>query len=287
MNCVSFVVLHYGDISITDKCICSILKMEQQEYIKIVLVDNDIKKIWKERQKLQDKYKKFSNIYVIQVKNNGGFSYANNVGYKFSRDNLKASFVVILNNDIEFVQRDFVRKLYCIYEKYPCHIMNPDIIKRYNGEHQSPMDVRLRTKKEALYTIKMNRLALRFYPIVYPLLFMQYKRMENKKRTIVSCSSVIENIVPLGACLIFTPDFLKLEKKAFDPETKFYYEEYILGLRCQKCNYKISYIPFLHVIHDSGKATKRTVKNEYNRIHFIMEQTLESCLIYLKYLEEK
>lgn len=44
MEYVSFVILHYKDYSVTDTCVRSILAMEQQERIRIVVVDNDIQK---------------------------------------------------------------------------------------------------------------------------------------------------------------------------------------------------------------------------------------------------
>lgn len=50
MEYVSFVILHYKDYSVTDTCVRSILAMEQQERIRIVIVDNDIQKKEKDRQ---------------------------------------------------------------------------------------------------------------------------------------------------------------------------------------------------------------------------------------------
>lgn len=44
MEYISFVILHYKDYSVTDTCVRSILAMEQQERIRIVIVDNDIQK---------------------------------------------------------------------------------------------------------------------------------------------------------------------------------------------------------------------------------------------------
>ena len=44
MDYISFVILHYKDIKVTDTCVQSILAMEQQERIRIVIVDNDIQK---------------------------------------------------------------------------------------------------------------------------------------------------------------------------------------------------------------------------------------------------
>lgn len=80
MEYVSFVILHYKDYSVTDTCVRSILAMEQQERIRIVIVDNDIQKKEKDRQELLQKYQGNSRIKVLQIKENGGFSYANNQG---------------------------------------------------------------------------------------------------------------------------------------------------------------------------------------------------------------
>ena len=80
MEYVSFVILHYKDYSVTDTCVQSILAMEQQERIRIVVVDNDIQKKEEDRQELLQKYQGNSRIKVLQIKENGGFSYANNQG---------------------------------------------------------------------------------------------------------------------------------------------------------------------------------------------------------------
>ena len=52
MDYISFVILHYKDIKVTDTCVQSILAMEQQERIRIVIVDNDIQKSEKDRKEL-------------------------------------------------------------------------------------------------------------------------------------------------------------------------------------------------------------------------------------------
>ena len=107
MGIVSFVILHYKDQDTTDLCVRSILRMEQQDRIRIVIVDNDIYEIFERRNSLLRKYQAYDNITVLQIKENGGFSYANNQGYKYARERQNASFVLVLNNDIEFIQKDF------------------------------------------------------------------------------------------------------------------------------------------------------------------------------------
>ena len=68
MDYISFVILHYKDIKVTDTCVQSILAMEQQERIRIVIVDNDIQKSEKDRKELSLKYQENSQIKILQIK---------------------------------------------------------------------------------------------------------------------------------------------------------------------------------------------------------------------------
>ena len=136
---ISFVILHYKDIKSTDSCVHSILNMRGQEHIRIVIVDNDIQESEEDRRKLADRYKKYSSITVLPIRENGGFSYGNNCGYRFARENQKASFIVMTNNDIVFLQKNFVYLIKDCYETYSCDIIGPDIVHRKSGKHQNPM----------------------------------------------------------------------------------------------------------------------------------------------------
>lgn len=127
---------------------------EQQKRIRIVIVDNDIQKSEKDRKELSLKYQENSQIKILQIKENGGFSYANNQGYQYAKEHFGNGYIIVLNNDIEFTQKNFVSILEESYHSHPCHIIGPDVIRQGTGEHQNPMDTRLRTKEEACYTIK-------------------------------------------------------------------------------------------------------------------------------------
>lgn len=285
MEIISFVVLHYKDLETTDRCVKSILQMEKQNRIRIVIVDNDISDPYEKRIKIAKRYRNISNIKVLQIMENGGFSYSNNIGYRFAREQQEASFIVVLNNDIIFPQKDFVKRLDKAYKVHFCHVLGPDVVRYGSNEHQNPLDIRIRSKKEVDCTIMMNKIGIKLYPLLYPLLYIQNKcneKIQHRKKTSDTSfyCKVHKGIVPFGACLIFTPKFVKNEEKAFDPETRFYYEEYILALRCQKKKYDIVYDPNLWVTHESGTATKKTFGSEWKRLRFMMERTLESCEIY-------
>ena len=51
VDTTAFVILHYGDAKITDICVQSILRMEHQDHIQIVIVDNELQRPEKGRQK--------------------------------------------------------------------------------------------------------------------------------------------------------------------------------------------------------------------------------------------
>ncbi|MEE1227997.1 MAG: glycosyltransferase [Lachnospiraceae bacterium] len=289
MHKICFVILHYKDHKVTDDCVQSILRMEESHKIEIVIVDNDIQESQERRQILCDMYQDNERIHIIRIRENGGFSYANNQGYRFARENLGADCILVLNNDIEFPQTDFLRRLEKAYQNHPCQILGPDVIRKSTGEHQNPLDTKLRTEKEATYTIRMNRLCLKCYPLVYPILYLQNRYEENKQKKAKTGNQsyycrIHEYIVPFGACLIYTPLYVEKEKRAFYPETKFYYEEYLLAARCQKKGYKVVYDPVMKVYHESGKATKQTFGSMRNKMKFVMENTMNSSEIYLKYL---
>ncbi len=291
MEIVSFVILHYKDLTTTDACVQSILKMDQRDRIRIVIVDNDIGESEEHRNKIIEKYKENPEIEILQIKENGGFSYANNQGYLYAKEQQKASFILVLNNDIEFVQQDFLEKLDNLYQQELCHIIGPDVIRQSTGEHQNPLDERLRTREEAEFTIKMNRKALAHYGMFFPVLYWKNKIEEKKKirknhANAAYYGKVHRDIVPFGACLIFTPLFVEKENKAFEPETSFYYEEYILACRCKKKNYHTFYTPELRVLHESGVATRKSMENERKRMKFVMEKVADSCEKYLQYLNE-
>ena len=76
---------------------------------------------------------------------------------------------------------------------------------------------------------------------------------------------------------------LELKGRLFYPETRFYYEEYILARYCIKNNIKTIYNPDIKVLHNSGGATKKTYTQELARCKFIIKNTIASGKIYKKY----
>ena len=300
MTGFAFVILHYGDVRVTDTCVRSIRKIDRQKCTEIVIVDNDVQKEQTERKRFEKRYNGVQSLHVIQNRGKGGFSEGNNLGYRFAREILKCQWVIITNNDVLFLQDGFTEKILKIWEKafdgQRCHIISPDVrrpdVTYAEGyEHQSPLDRRLRTISEAAFTVRMNRLSLFWFSAIYPFLLLQDKaaRAEKRRRKTAEIDfyeKEQKNVVPFGACLIFTPLFTKEQGEAFAPETMFFYEEYLLKLRCDRLQYRILYSPEVWVEHESGHATRSALKKTRRQLKFQLEQTAGAASVYLRELTE-
>lgn len=288
MEKVGFVVLHFGDWGITDLCLDSIKELDGFGETRVLVVDNEVRKSPEERERTRIHFEAEPNVRVLRNEGEGGFSEANNLGYAYARDVLGCRFILVLNNDVTFVQKDFLARLERVYEKRPCEVLAPDIVRASTGVHQNPLDARIRTENEVLYTIRMNEMALRTYAVSGKLLPKMEARSEEadgqlRQKNWGYFARPEEDIVPFGACLIFTPRFVEKEREAFVPKTQFFYEEYLLALRCQREGYLVRYDPELRVLHESGKATK-TLGPTSAQTRFKLERTLEAAKVYLKYL---
>ena len=289
MDRVAFVILHYGDIAVTRKCVNSILNMNQKEKLFIVVVDNEYLKDGDKRISEDSFGNEIPNLTIVKIIENGGFSYANNQGYLYARNTIKADCIVVVNNDIEFVQPDFIERLEESIEDSSFFVIGPKVIKASTGECQNPISLEERSIREVNKTIKKNTIALKCFTFAFPFLFLRDKLFTSSfsREDKLFFEKKHENVVLFGACLIFTPSFVEKETKAFEPETNFYYEEYILAHRCNIKKYGVLYDPSMVVLHEGGVATKTSYKDEKARMKFIMQNIVDSCLVYRSYLEDR
>src|SRR4051794_14015753 len=103
---VGFIILHYVSIEETIQCINSILKLKTNEPYKIIIVDNASPN--NSGIILKEKYDKSENIEVLLLDSNIGFSKANNYAAQYCLDKYDVQFLVVTNNDVIFIQNDFV-----------------------------------------------------------------------------------------------------------------------------------------------------------------------------------
>ena len=274
----AFIILHYNSYEATKVCVDSILGLDKQECVKVIVIDNS---------SANDSYKKLCETYsgtkveLLQTEYNCGFSAANNIAYEYCKKKYDCDFVIFANNDLEFIQKDFVKRIYEEYQNSKFAVVGPDIYNPIIGTHQSPISYEMqRSKSQVKKTIIFNRLALTFFDLYY----MFFGKSRNDKPEIKDAGVYQENVIPLGACLVISKKLLKKKSVVFSPETFFYYEEYILADWCLKNNEKMVYQPAIKVKHYHGMATK-TVGNAKQSELFRMKNIYNSSKIYYKQLQ--
>lgn len=298
---ICFLILHYIDIKLTSKTIESIMQLNHFDNSKIVVVDNaspnDSGEI------LKEKYKDIKEIHFILTKLNNGFSAGNNIGFQYIKDNYISDFVIAINNDILFPQKDFIDKLMVLYAEKPFWVAGPDVYEPHRCFHSNPMYEHLLSIQEIRKMMEeteceKQKLKKFFSLYGFKIYIRDSFRKSKKIRLLVKLNRFIrrqrkkykersEGIVLHGACLIFDKRFCEKNNKLFVPLTFMYGEELLLALQCKKNNWEIRYFPELLVWHFSGGSTQSTKLNyrEYCRKSIIeLERKQEAKRIYVEQL---
>ena len=276
-----FIILHYNVIKETENCISSILSLHDYEQVKIIVVDNCSPN--GSGIQLMKKYEGNEQITVLLNQRNEGFSRGNNLGCEYAIEKYHPQFLIVTNNDVEFRQKNTLELILKEYEKNAYDILAVDIYNPQKEVHQNPLGKDCPSIGAINKTIKLNKIFLKYYRFLYPIVLLYF----SKKARDSEYKTYQQNVVPMGACLIFSNKMYEDKKKIFDPETNFYYEEYILTHWCITNQKKIVYTPNIQVFHLEGKATATWDEKNRKKIKLKMEHTLHAAKIYRELLKKK
>lgn len=286
---VAFVILHYQAIEMTKKCVDNLYRTFDMSENFIVIVDNASPN--NSGKELLEIYSDSKNIKIIISSENLGFAKGNNLGFSFIKENYNFDFLIIMNNDILINQKDFIEKIYKLYEQKQFDILGPDIYNPNLNYHQNPLRLNplstteLLDKKEALqkqfkfyYFFKFKRnlglLKRKFFA----------KKTQQTKRTFkYDNSKTYISPVLHGACLIFSKAFCKKRKYAFYPETFMFWEEDVLDYECRINNFSTIYSPEINVIHLEDVSTNTLFSNESKKELWKLKEMLNSISIFIDY----
>lgn len=285
---ICFVVLHYMVEKETIECITSIQKTIHQEK-KIIVVDNASPN--KSGESLKEKYKNSEDVIVLLNSDNVGFAKGNNLGYQFAKEQLQPDFIVVLNNDVEIQDCDFASKIQDVYKEEKFFVMGPDIYSDTYCLHQSPKRLKGYNKEEIQKLNQKYQRESKAGFCVYVKSFLKQnerirKWIYQRRRKHIDHSKIYYNVPLHGACLIYSPLYIKENNEAFNPNTFFYYECEILNYKCKVEGYKTIYTPFLQVVHHQNVATNTVYKNMLKKTLFSNKCNYESTSAFLEYINE-
>ena len=305
-RCISFcfLILHYMDAKLTCQTVESILQLENLRDSQIVIVDNASPN--GSGEELAEKYRQAKNVHLILSAQNLGFSAGNNLGFSYIKDNFSPEFLVAINNDILFPQKNFIGVVKELYLEAPFWVAGPDIIQPHKNYHSSPAANQWRDEKEMELLIaesekekralnkRISISGLKLYlKDCFPESFwveriIKLKRLIQGQRKAYDKRS--EDVVLQGSCLIFDRRYCEKNEELFLPLTFMYAEEEILTWRCKLNNWKIRYFPEIqvwHVNHGSSQFPGLSYKQYCKKKISDIERVEVAFKIYLELILEK
>ena len=283
----ALVILNYNNYEDTLNCIYSVEKYNTSP-IKIIVIDNGSRRegtVDAIDKKLSEKYQ---NHYVrvndkssprtlpymtfVVSETNDGYAQGNNKGLRFAYHDDEINRIMILNNDVLFVE-DIIGKLIKYQDELPnCAIISPILYKKGLKE----IDLTCARLNPTCWEIIL------FHLFSNKNIFGFKNRMDQRTFLLLSRSyenkSLIEVELPSGSCMLFKRELMD-EITIFDPNTFLYSEENILFKQIASIGKKNYVVCQLKCIHFGASSTSHRANS------FIALTGMKSADYYLKTYE--
>ena len=247
---LSIIVISYNTKQITKDCLESIIKSLKNSSInyEIIVIDNISND---DSLEMLRKYSnKYSNIELIENKENVGFGRANNQGVKLA----KSDYILFLNSDI-IVLEDAIEKLYNFYKQ------NENTINFLGGKLLNK-DMTPQPSSAPFYSLS----------VVFAALFV---RGDYWGLTRNSPNTIKETDWVSGACIIAKKEYFN-RISGFDERVFMYMDEVDLLYRAKKKGMSVYFYPearFIHLGSASSKGKKTyPILQVFNGLMFFYEK---------------
>jgi len=275
-----FVILHYKTADDTIECIKSIEMLNEKAYI--VVVDNASNN--GSIEKIEKNCEQYGNVHIIKNNENLGFAAGNNVGFWYAKNEVRADFIAVLNNDIIVPDKEFIHQVKTLYADTKFDVAGPDIESLADHGHQNPMLATVLSVK----AVDKEIFRYKFLGIINKMgLYEKFKknRLGAEKTPVKKTEKRMENITLHGAFVIFSKNFINREEYCFRPGTFLYMEEAILYRYCMSQHYKLIYDPDIKVFHKEDSSTSSLFTASKDKRDFVFSNMVKSLKVYRKILQ--
>ena len=243
---VAIIILTCNQKKFLEETLESVISDTNYKNYKIFLVDNGSE----DRHDLMVK-KKFPNVDVTRNEKNLGFSKANNIGIKKASQEYKPEYFVLLNDDMEINDKNWLKKMLKVAENdekvgiVGCRLIYPD------GELQ---DVGGRLKKWELTKI-----------------------LEFEKGAVLDVDQF------MGSCMLIKKDLIKKIGGLDELFTPFLLEDSDYCLRAKREGYSVKIVTSATIIHKKSKTVDAFANNKKMFVRFKNDIIFSARHLKLKY----
>ena len=293
---VVFVVLNYMNKDDTVECINSIITNIDTDSFHIVCVDNNSPN--DSGQQLQSEYKNNAYVTVLLNNENKGYSEGCNYGIRYARQTFEFDFLLLLNNDIIFLETDFYTKTKYEFDQSRFAVMGPMIMTPQGRCDANPLfdlpytrklaikDKKFYIKKKKLLKCGLWKIYTRVHAISKRLFPFFYPRQESRRhRWDGSYLNRQENVVLHGCFFVLSRVFFE-HFDQLDVRSFMYAEEDILYMHITEQHLTIVYNPSIIVYHKGDGATKKMNKSSKKSEIFRCDKSIEAIDGYITLLDE-
>jgi GT2 family glycosyltransferase len=270
----------------TIQCVESILNNIEGDK-KVIVVDNCSPN--NTGADLEKRYAGSGNVDVLQTGKNLGFAKGNNFGYGYAVQNYDPDFVVVMNNDMEIRQQDFISRMEKSWEEHRFAVMGPDIYSTKKKYHQNPQTRKMPTRKDLESSCRNLELKDKLSFLIalkWKIYALMGRKPAEEKRAENYVDHVVEDPLLHGSCYIFSRDFtVRHPQECFYPETFMYLEAEILCYQCRRDGEKMIYDPGLKVDHHEDVATDLEYHKQSRKSIFTIKCMLQSTRAFLALMD--
>lgn len=284
---IVLVILHYGAIDETNKCVESIRKKIDTKSYKIIIVDNCSPD--NSYRALLEKYGEDKDIVLLHNSENLGFARGNNVGFAFAKKEYRPQFIVLMNNDIVIMQNNIFEKINLAYKKYKFAVMGPMIVSGDGMIISNPM-------RKSILTLQSVERAKKRYKRLSILnkfgldnLYQNIMKVIHPYTPSISVEERIKDQLDVGlhgSFLVFSKEYIE-KFDGLDPRTFLYFEEDILYLHMMIEGMHTLYTPEICVFHKEDASTNQMTANNRKRNAFVYKNRLDALMVYELVYKEK
>ncbi len=228
MKCplVSIIILNWNGKKLLKDCLSSLFKLTSYPNYKVIVVDNGSTDGSVEYVK-----KHFPKADILPLDKNYGFSKGNNEGIKYALKKYNPKYILLLNNDTEIIQKDWLTKMVEVAESdkkigiVGCSLLFPDRTLQHAG---------MRRFSELILPSYIHRLS--------------FQKVQNNFRII---------LVALGACFMIKKSVIDKIGKLDEIYTPASYEDLDYFVRARKAGFLAVCAHNVKIIHKVSLSWKK------------------------------